>query len=154
AAAELLASAGARVDNGIAHIPDVIVRRALQSVPREFFVYDRGGRQAVHYGGDDVHFDPGSSCLNILDSDTQQPRPAMAADLVRMVQVTHMLPQYAAQSTAMVCNDVPSEIGDIYRLLLVLWYSEKPVVTGAFSVPTLRGMLELLAADSGGSEAL
>lgn len=154
AALDLLASAGARVGDGVARIPESLVRRALESVPREFILYDRAGRAAVHYGGDDVHFDPGSSCLNILDADTQQPRAAQAADLAQMVQVTEMLPQYAAQSTAMVCNDVPSEIGDWYRLLLVLWYSNKPIVTGAFSVPTLRTMIALLAADSGGHEAL
>ena len=154
AARDLLASGGARIQDGIVHIPEPLVRRALESVPREFFLYDRAGQAAVHYGGDDVHFDPGSSCLNILDADIQQPRPAQAADLQRMVQVTEMLPQYAAQSTAMVCNDVPSEIGDWYRLLVVLWYSNKPIVTGAFSVPTLRTMIALLAADSGGHEAL
>jgi trimethylamine--corrinoid protein Co-methyltransferase len=65
-----------------------------------------------------------------------------------------MLPQFAAQSTAMVCNDVPQEIGDWYRLLLVLWYSEKPVVTGAFSADSLHTLLELLALESGGREAL
>src|SRR5207237_9453091 len=61
---------------------------------------------------------PGSSCLNILDSETQQARPAQSADLIRLVQVAEMLPQYAAQSTAVVCNDVPQEIGDWYRLLI------------------------------------
>ena len=126
---ELLATAGARLENGVAHIPEKLARRALASAPHEFFLYDRGGRPAVHYGADDVHFDPGSSCLNILDSETQQARPAQSADLIRLVQVAEMLPQYAAQSTAVVCNDVPQEIGDWYRLLLVLWYSEKPVVT-------------------------
>jgi len=153
-AADLLASAGARIDNGTAFLPSALVRRTLESVPREFSLYDRVGQCSVHYAEDDVHFDPGSSCLNILDSETRQPRPALSADLVRMVQVTEMLPQYAAQSTAMVCNDVPSEIGDWYRLLLVLWYSDKPIVTGAFSVPTLRIMLELLAADAGSRSAL
>lgn len=153
-ARDMLGSAGARIQDGIAQIPERMVRRALESVPREFFLYDRAGHAAVHYGGDDVHFDPGSSCLNILDADTQHPRPAQADDLARMVQVTEMLPQYAAQSTAMVCNDVPSEIGDWYRLLVVLWYSNKPIVTGAFSVPTLRTMMALLAADSGGYDAL
>jgi trimethylamine:corrinoid methyltransferase-like protein len=151
---EMLAAAGARIDDGVAHIPERLVRHALESVPHEFYLYDRAGRRAVHYGGEDVHFDPGSSCLNILDAETQQPRPAQSADLVRMVQVTEMLPQYAAQSTAMVCNDVPAGMGDWYRLLLILWYSDKPMVTGAFGVNTLRTMLELLAADSGGADAL
>ncbi|HEX6505651.1 MAG TPA: trimethylamine methyltransferase family protein [Terriglobales bacterium] len=151
---ELLSSAGVPVDNGVAHIPEAVARKALASVPRDFFLYDRAGHPAVHYGGNDVHFDPGSSCLNILDSDTQQPRPAMSDDLVRLVQVAEMLPQYAAQSTALVCNDVPAEMGDWYRLLLVLWHSNKPVVTGAFSAATLQIMLELLAIESGGRTAL
>ena len=151
---ELLRAAGISVQDGVAHIPELTARRALESVPREFYLYDRRGRPAVHYGGDDVHFDPGSSCLNILDPETQQARPAQSADLVRMVQVAEMLPQFAAQSTAMVCNDVPAEIGDWYRLLLVLWYSEKPVVTGAFSASSLHTLLELLAIESGGAEAL
>ena len=151
---ELLRSAGVRVADGVAHIPETLARRSLETVPGEFWLFDRGGKPAVHYGGDDVHFDPGSSCLNILDPETRQARPAQAADLVRLVQVTEMLPQFAAQSTAMVCNDVPPEIGDWYRLLLVLWYSEKPVVTGAFSASSLHTLLELLAIESGGREAL
>ena len=113
----LLGAAGAQVEGEIARIPGTLVRRALESVPHEFFLYSRSGEPAVHYGGDRVHFDPGSSCLDILDSETQQPRPAMAEDLVRLVQVAEMLPQFAAQSTAMVCNEVPSEMGDLYRLL-------------------------------------
>lgn len=153
-AAELLSAAGARVAEGIAHIPEPVVRRALASAPKQFFLYTRDGQAAVHYGGDDVHFDPGSSCLNLLDSESSHPRPAQAADLARLVRLTELLPEYAAQSTAVVCNDVPQEIGDFYRLLIVLWYSNKPVVTGAFSGPTLHAMLDLLAADAGGSEHL
>jgi trimethylamine:corrinoid methyltransferase-like protein len=150
----LLRSAGARIEDGIAHIPESVARRALDSVPREFSLHDRAGTPVVHYGGNDVHFDPGSSCLNVLDPDTLQSRPAQSADLVRLVQVVEMLPQYAAQSTAVVCNDVPQEIGDSYRLFLVLWYSNKPVITGAFSSRTLAVMVDLLTADSGSKEAL
>ena len=151
---ELLRAAGARVTDGVAHIPETLARRQLALAPHEFYLYDRNGKAAVHYGGDDVHFDPGSSCLNILDPETQQARPAMAADLVRLVQVAEMLPQFAAQSTAMVCNEVPPEIGDWYRLLLVLWHSEKPVVTGAFSASSLHTLLELLAIENGSREGL
>lgn len=153
-AGDLLRGADVRVEADIAHIPEALARNALAHAPREFWLHTREGRPAVHYGGDDVCFDPGSSCLNILDARSQQPRPATAADLVRLVQVAEMLPQYGAQSTAMVASDVPQEIGDFYRLFLVLWHSSKPVVTGAFSAGGLKPMLELLAADSGGAEAL
>jgi trimethylamine--corrinoid protein Co-methyltransferase len=153
-AGEILAAAGARVADGVAHIPESLVRRALESAPREFSLYTRDGLPAVHYGGDEVHFDPGSSCLNILDAESGLPRLARADDLAELVKVTEVLPEFAAQSTAMVCSDAPQEIGDFYRLFLVLWHSNKPVVTGAFSGPTLEAMLDLLAADAGGQEAL
>jgi trimethylamine--corrinoid protein Co-methyltransferase len=151
---ELLRGAGITVVDGVAHIPETVARRAFESVPRGFSLYDRSGKAVVRYEGNRVHFDPGSSCLNILDPKTEQARPAHAADLVRLVQVAEMLPQFSAQSTAMVCNDVPQEIGDWYRLLLVLWYSEKPVVTGAFSASSLHTLLELMTIESGGADEL
>jgi trimethylamine--corrinoid protein Co-methyltransferase len=153
-AVDLLDSAGARIHDGVARIPESLARRALATAPREFWLYSRAGLPAVHYGGDHVHFDPGSSCLNILDPDTLRPRLVEAVDLVRLIQVAEMLPEYAAQSTAMVCNDVPSEIGDFYRLFMVLLHSSKPVITGAFSTATLPMMIDLLAADAGGPDAL
>jgi trimethylamine--corrinoid protein Co-methyltransferase len=153
-AVDLLISAGLPVSNGIAHLPKRTVLQALDSAPKEFTLFTRDGQPAVHYGGDDTHFDPGSSCLNILDSETRLPRLAQSADLVQLVKLAEQLPEYAAQSTAMVANDVPQEIGDFYRLLLVLWYSNKPVITGAFSGPTLQAMLDLLAADAGGRAQL
>lgn len=151
---ELLASSGARVEDNVVRIPETLVRRALTTVPHEFFLHDRAGRPVVRYGGDAVHFDPGSAGVHVLDPETLEHRPSRAADLVRLVQVVEMLPQYAAQSTAVICNDVAKEIGDLYRLFLVLLYSDKPIVTGAFAAPTGRVMLEMLAADSGGHDAL
>jgi len=154
AAFELLRAAGAEVSDGVAHIPETLARKCLASVPRDFYLYNRQGERVVHYGGDDVHFDPGSCCVQMLDPETLEARPSETRDLVRIVQVTETLPQFAAQSTAVVCNDAPGEIGDLYRLLVVLQHSNKPVVTGSFSAAGLHGMIDLLAADSGGAENL
>lgn len=154
AAVDLLAGAGARIENGVAHIPEEIARRALDSVPREFSLYNRAGEPVVRYGGDAFHFDPGASSVHVLDPVTLEHRLSQSADLVRLIQVAEMLPQYAAQSTAVVCNEVPNAIGDMYRLFLVLWYSNKPTITGAFSAHGVPVMVDLLAADSGGHEAL
>lgn len=153
-ARELLAQAGAAIEGGVAHIPETLARQQLSTVPHEFWVHDRAGQPVVHYGGDDVHFDPGSSGVQILDPDTLEHRPSQAIDLVRLIKTAEMLPQYAAQSTAVVCNDVPKSIGDLYRLFLVLLYSDKPIVTGSFSAHTTQVMIDLLAADSGGRAAL
>ena len=44
--------------------------KALETVPSQFVLYDREGNPKVNYGGDAVHFDPGSSGLHVLDPDT------------------------------------------------------------------------------------
>ncbi|MFZ5908385.1 MAG: trimethylamine methyltransferase family protein [Chloroflexota bacterium] len=156
-ARELLASAGCKVDEAreVAHIPESVVRKALETVPSQFVLYDRAGNPKVTYGGNAVHFDPGSSGVHILDPETLEHKPAYSADLVRLVKVAEMLPQYDAQSTAVVCNEVPKEIGDFYRLFLVLLHSNKPIVTGAFTNDTLQVMIDMLAIFASGSrEAL
>ena len=151
---ELLQAAGVEVTDGVARLPETLVRKSLASAPRDFYLYNRRGEKAVHYGGDDVHFDPGSCCVQMLDPETLEARPSETRDLVRIVQVAENLPQFAAQSTAVVCNDAPSLIGDLYRLLVVLQHSDKPVVTGSFSAAGLQGMIDLLVADSGSAEEL
>lgn len=155
-ARRLLAEAGASIDEAqeIARIPQEVARKALETVPHEFYLYNLLGEPAVHFGGDAVHFDPGSSGVHILDAETLEHRPAYTADLVRLIRVTEMLPQYAAQSTAVVCNEVPKTIGDLYRLYLVLLHSVKPVVTGAFSIRTTQLMFDMLAIFSGGRQEL
>ncbi len=153
-ARELLLNVGASIDGEVAHIPEAVARKALSTVPHEFWLHTRAGEAVVHYGGDDVHFDPGSSGVQVLDPDTLEHRPSQAADLVRLIKVAEQLPQLAAQSTAIVCDDVPKSIGDLYRLFLVLVYSDKPIVTGSFNEHTTQAMIDLLAADSGSRAAL
>ena len=155
-ARELLAAAGAEVDeaNEVVYIPEDVARKALETVPREFYLYDRDGNPAVHYGGDSVHFDPGSSGVNILDPETLEHRPATTPDLIKVIKVADSLPQFAAQSTSLVCSEIPKEIGDLYRLYLVLLHSNKPVVTGSFSTKTTETMIDMLAIFAGGRKAL
>lgn len=151
---ELLRSAGVEVNDNVARVPEPLVRNCVASAPRDFYLYNRQGEKTVHYGGDYVHFAPGSCCVQMLDADTLEARPSETRDLVRLIQVTETLAQFGAQSTAVVCNDAPSAIGDLYRLRVVLQHSDKPVVTGSFSAAGLRGMIDLLAADSGSPDKL
>ncbi|HRK90488.1 MAG TPA: trimethylamine methyltransferase family protein, partial [Anaerolineales bacterium] len=154
-ARQLLAEAGAQVDEEtmVVRIPEQIVRRAVETVPSVFHLYDYDGNPKVQYGGDAVHFDPGSSGISILLPDTLEHKTAESEDLIRIIKVAEVLPQYDAQSTAIVCHDVPKDIHDLYRLYLVLLYSKKPIVTGAFTNKTVHQMLEMLAILAGGHEA-
>jgi trimethylamine--corrinoid protein Co-methyltransferase len=155
-AQKLLADAGAKVDfeKQVAFIPESLVNQALSSCPKEFYLFDLNGERQIHYGGDDVHFDPGSAAINILDANTGEQRQPVTKDFVDFVKLVETLPQLDAQSTAMICADVPEEIGDLYRLYLALNYMRKPIITGAFRKDTWWIMLEMLRVVSGGQETL
>ena len=155
-ARNLLASAGAQVDDvdEVVQIPEDLARQSLNTAPPSFSLYDREGNESVTYGGDRVHFDPGSCGVNVLDPHTLEHRASQSKDLIDIVKIVEMLPQYDAQSTAIICGDVPKEIGDLYRLYLVLLYSKKPIVTGAFTTETTPVMFEMLSIVSGNPDQL
>ncbi len=154
-ARDLLASAGAKIDpeTHVVGIPKALVQKALESAPREFYLYDYDGHPAVHYGGDDVHFDPGSSGIAMLNPDTLEHETTETRHLVTLLKVAEQLPQYDAQSTAVICHDVPKDIQDSYRLYLALLYSKKPIVTGAFTNKTVQEMIDMLAIFAGSMQA-
>jgi len=154
-ARDLLASASAQVDpeTNVVHIPEQIVHRALESTPREFYLYDADGNPKVKYGGDAVHFDPGSSGITMLNSETLEHDTTETPHLLKLIKVAEQLPQYDAQSTAVICHDVPQQVQDSYRLYLALLYSKKPIVTGAFTNKTVIEMIDMLALLAGGHAA-
>ena len=154
-ARELLAAAGSQVDRetNVVKIPEQIVRKALESVPREFYLYDYDNNPVVKYGGDAVHFDPGSSGIAMLNPETLEHDTTETAHLIKLLKVAEQLPQYDAQSTAVVCHDVPQTIQDSYRLYLALIYSKKPIVTGAFTNKTVTEMIDMLGILAGSAQA-
>jgi trimethylamine--corrinoid protein Co-methyltransferase len=155
-ALRLLAEHGADVDleAQVARIPAALARGAVETAPSSFYLYDATGAPTVHYGGDDVQFDPGSAAIEVLDYDKTESRAPVTADLVRFIKLADGLDALDAVATSLVCADVPQEIADLYRLYLVLLYTGKPVVTGAFAVETWHTMKDLLATVVGSAETL
>lgn len=67
-AVERLHGAGARVgDDGRVRVPEAMVEWALGVAARSVTLHDRAGEPALHVGGDEAWFGPGSDCLGILD---------------------------------------------------------------------------------------
>jgi trimethylamine--corrinoid protein Co-methyltransferase len=155
-ALHLLAEHGAEVDfeARVVRIPADLARQAVETAPSSFYLYDMGGQPAVHYGDDDVHFDPGSAAIEILDHGAKRSRPPVTADFVRFIKLADGLDVLDAVATSLVCADVPQEIADLYRLYLVLLHTRKPVVTGAFAIETWGVMKDLLVTVAGSEEAL
>ena len=155
-ALRLLADGGAEVDVSarVARIPRSLAEKAVETAPSSFYLYDLDGEPVVHYGGDDVHFDPGSAAIEIIDYQARESRTPVTADCENFVRLAEMLPQIDAVATSVVCGDVPKAMGDWYRLYLLLLYARKPIITGTFSIESFSIMHELLVAVAGSAEAL
>ncbi|MFH1851928.1 MAG: trimethylamine methyltransferase family protein [Candidatus Neomarinimicrobiota bacterium] len=156
AALDILAAAGAAIDREHCRvkIPEQLVRQAVASAPSSFGLYDVLGNQTNHFADDRVHFTPGSAALNILDHATGTARRPTSADYVDYVKVIDRLDNIAAQSTALIPDDVLDPVSDSNRLYLSLLFGEKPVVTGTFSAAAFTVMLDLQLAVRGSEAAL
>jgi trimethylamine--corrinoid protein Co-methyltransferase len=155
-ALQLLAEAGATVDteSRVARIPRKIAERAVDSAPNSFYLHNFDGEPVIHYGGDNVHYDPGSAAIEIADYGSNESRVPHTGDCEDFVRVAEMLPQIDAIATSIVCGDVPQAMADWYRLYLLLCYARKPIVTGTFAIESFAIMHELLVTVSGSAEAL
>jgi len=152
----LLADHGATIDvqSKVARIPADLARQAVESAPSSFYLHNASGERVVHYGDDDIQYDPGSAAIEFLDHGATQSRAPVTADFLRFIKLADGLDAIDAVATSLVCADVPPRIGDLYRLFLVLLFTGKPVVTGAFAVDTWHPMKDMLVAVAGSEVAL
>jgi trimethylamine--corrinoid protein Co-methyltransferase len=152
----MLSDHGARVeaDTKRVFLTDAIIDQALQAAPRSFKLYDVLGRPTHDFSGDNVYFTPGSAAINILDAETNALRQPTTDDYVRYARLVSRLDHLASQSTAFIPADVHEQIADSYRLYLSLMHCEKPVVTGAFTIPAFEIMRDLQLAVRGSEREL
>jgi trimethylamine--corrinoid protein Co-methyltransferase len=152
----MLSDRGCRIDTEKCHavLTQDIIDKTLKTTPESFKLYDVAGKQTHDFSGHNVYFTPGSTALNILDSQAQKMRKPVTADYVNFVKVVEQLEHIASASTALIPADVPERISDSYRLFLSLLYGRKPVVTGAFTIESFNVMKDFQLAIRQSSEAL
>ena len=129
---ELLRRAGVEVRDGVARLPEALVRQCVASVPREFFLYNRRGKKPFTTAATRCNSIRGRAARRCwIATGWGRDRRKRGTWLDRASHRDAVA--VSAQSTAVVCNDAAGEIGDLYRLWVVLRHSNKPVVTGSFS---------------------
>ena len=155
-AVNLLRGAGARIDAASRRVflSPSIIENALSSAPRSIALFDASGDRSFIVGGDEIHFDPGSSALRLFDHQTQSEREPRTRDLVRFHRLIQQLDNFHFQSTGLISADVPEAIADCYRLFVALQHCSKPIVTGLFVVEGFKPMFEMLSTVRGGADAL
>ncbi|MCX6134377.1 MAG: trimethylamine methyltransferase family protein [Ignavibacteriales bacterium] len=155
-AVNLLRAAGAKIDTSSRRVflPPAVIESALASAPERMTLFDATGERSFLVGGDEIHFDPGSSALRLFDHKTQSEREAQTSDLVRFHSLVERLDNFHFQSTGLISADVPEVLADCYRLFIALQYCTKPIVTGLFVVEGFKPMFEMLCAVRGGARNL
>lgn len=148
-----LLDAGFPLDEGSGRIrfPSDRVRAALEQVPRRFTLYDRAGAPHAELGAGQTHFSPGSSGLSILDHRSGAHREATTADFVDYVKVGHQLRNIRLLATSFSSAEIEPVVSDAWRLYLLLRYSTKAFVSGAFTehgVPRLVQLMQLYRRDA------
>ena len=153
---EMFSDHGAVVDIDKNHVifKEAIIQKALKSSPKSFKLYDLNGNETNDFSGDNVHFTPGSTAINVLDYKTKQIRKPVTDDYINYVKVVSQLEHIASQSTALIPADVHEKISDSYRLFLSLLYCEKPVVTGTFTIDSFEIMKDFQIAVRGTGKKL
>jgi len=150
----LLDDAGCTVENKRVRIPHSLIDESIQKAQSSFNVYTCDGTKAYKIGSENVVFNPGSSAVYFKDRKTREIRKGTLNDCVELVQLVENLEHINAQSTALVPSDVPENLSGLYRLYIILKYSVKPIVTGAFRKEDVKSMKLLLEATAGGTDEL
>lgn len=145
-ASDILIQNGCVLKDGRISIPENAVREALSKSPNNFDLFDREGKKVTTIGSGSMLFDPGSAAIQILDYGNRIPRTPLLSDLKKVVILVDYLKNIGAQSTALVPDDVPLQIRDAVRLYVILKYSSKPMITGAFTVDNIRTMFQMMKA--------
>ncbi len=143
-AAEILKEEGLNHVESLFFIPPDLAEKCVKSVPNQIKLYDREGNEHFLLENDNVLFNPGSTAMNVIDENTGERRHAKTEDFIKFTQVVEKLKYIDAQSTAMVCQDVPIISQDWYRLFICLNYCYKPIITGTFNKDSFQIMKELL----------
>ena len=151
----LLARAGCRVDpDGLALIPEHLVRHALADAPSVVTLYDRNGAPAMELGGRRSYFGTGSDLLWTSDLETGERRRSTLEDVARAARLVDRLPHMDFAMSCAYPNEVDPHEAYLRSFATMAANTAKPIVAVTESGEDLRRIRDVAAAIRGGKERL
>lgn len=153
-ALKILENGGCEVDwdTQKVKIPREIVEKCICSAPSQFKLYDRDGNEYCNFGDGKIRFNPGSSAVNVLDSDGCTVRLSNVGDLKLLTKVADSLDEIDFISSSIVCEEAPGELGSQYLYYAEMRNSTKPIIGGSTDLDGVLRTFELLKAVLGSEE--
>src|SRR4030042_946485 len=151
---QILADAGARIDNTRAYIPTKLVEQALSTAPKEIQIYTRDGKPAMRLSGSNSYYGNGTDCPNILDPVTGERRPFLKSDIEHAGILCDAISNFDFVMPTGVSSDVPSAIADIHNFHAMLKNTPKPIIFTAYTPENHQDIIRIAAIAADGEKAL
>ncbi len=152
-ARQRLVKGGAKADGIRIRIPEYVVARALNVVPKRMTLYNRNGRVAIRAWGYNTYYGGGSDCLNILDHRTGKRRRPVLQDVKDAVAVQNALPELDFVMSMVLPTDVDQNIYDRYQMEVMLNHTIKPIVFVSPDFEGCKAAVEMCEVAVGGADA-
>lgn len=154
-AREILAEAGAYVDDLRVRVPSHLVREALRKAPRSFTIFARDGNPEhdIRIGPGRAHFGPGPTCPNFIDVESLERRPYVKSDVPTVAKVVDALPNIDFCESLGTVNDVHHDLGALYEFAGMFPNTTKPIVAWSYDKFDSEEIHQIAVAEAGGQEA-
>ena len=144
-ALDLCQAAGCSIKNNLVRVPEEIVEKALESVPKEFTLYSREGKPALQVRQGNVYYGTGPTNPFTLDLETGIRRKTLVEDVEKGVRLADALSNIDFIMPPGSVSDVPSHLSDVHEFLATVTNSTKPIVFLTWSKRNLKAILEIAA---------
>jgi trimethylamine--corrinoid protein Co-methyltransferase len=152
-ARELLAAAGARVDDKRVCIPPHIIQDAVAAVPRSFTLWGRDGEHHIQVVPDRVYFGPGLTNTYFVDPETGERRKVRRGDPGLTARVCDALENLDYVMGLGLISDVTPSLAPVYEYAEMVANTVKPVLPWAYSADHVSDIYRMAVAVSGSEAA-
>lgn len=153
-AKRLLADAGAILSGEYVKIPPELVENALKSAPSNYCIFDTEGNRSLELAPNYIYFGTGTDMPEFIDLYTGEIREGRLSDCENAAKVAQQCDAIDWIAPYVLAGDKNPRVADIYHYKAMRKYSNKPVLTLATDEYSLKGIIDMAAAQAGGYEKL
>ncbi|MGZ4149614.1 MAG: trimethylamine methyltransferase family protein, partial [Actinomycetota bacterium] len=153
----LLDHGGTQEGEDLVRIPGDLVERALETAPKRFWIYDRGGEPTMELGAGNVYVGAGVTNLNYLDPRDFQVKDFNLRYTAESTLLADALPNLDFVATPGVTRplpDLPLEIVNQEEFVAMTTNTTKPLMVLIAGEPELRDIYDMAELIAGGPDAL
>ncbi len=150
----LLKNAGATLEGNLVRIPEVLVKKALTTVPSRIVMANRDGERCMLLEGRNSYYGTGSCCPFTLDPFTGERRSSVKQDVANAAKVADALPNIDFVMSLNIANDKYPDIGYINEFDAMLRNTKKPIIVSANDDKNIRNIIEMAETVMGGADEL